>query len=340
MADIRHLRLDEIRPARHDARRPGCAPQPVPGRNEATMLHPTLKRTLRPIVRLARRVPGLRDLPVLRPRPPAAPRPADFTPAAKRRKLDRIRPLLRTDLPITETATHFDALSPELRRQCDIADTDNVSANNYDSAALRMIRRHSGGLILDCGSGLRTVYHDNVVNFEIVPFPTTDVLGVGECLPFRDNSFDAAFSFNVLEHVRDPFACAAELARVLKPGGELYCVVPFLQPLHGFPHHYYNMTHQGLRNLFESHLRIEKQEVLPSGMPIFTINWILRQWAAGLRGRSRTRFLRLRVRDLLGDPAEWLADPMVANLPADVAFELASTTALFARKGTAGSTAA
>ncbi len=299
------------------------------------MLHPTLKRTLRPIVRLARRMPGLRDLPALQPRPPAAARPAQFSPAAKRRKLERIRPLLRTDLSIAETPGHFDALTSDLRRQCNIADTDNVSANNYDPTALAMIRNHTGGLILDCGAGLRTVYHDDVVNFEIVPYPTTDVLGVGECLPFCDNSFDAAFSFNVLEHVRDPFTCAAELARVLKPGGELYCVVPFLQPLHGFPHHYYNMTYQGLRNLFESHLRIEKQEVLPSGMPIFTVNWILRQWVAGLRGRTRRKFLGLRVRDLIVDPVEWLSSPVVAGLPADVRFELASATALFARKGSA-----
>jgi hypothetical protein len=28
--------------------------------------------------------------------------------------------------------------------------------------------------------------------------------------------------------------------------------VPFLQPLHGYPHHYYNMTGEGLRNLFRT----------------------------------------------------------------------------------------
>ena len=296
------------------------------------MLHPMLKRTLRPIVRFARRVPGLRDLPILEPRAPAPPIPASFPPAAKRRKLDRIRPLLRADLPIVERPNHFDALTPDLRRQCNIADTENVSANNYDPTALAMIRKHAGGLILDCGAGLRTVYHDNVVNVEIVSYPTTDVLAVGECLPFRDDSFDAVFSFNVLEHVRDPFACAAELARVLKPGGELYCVVPFLQPLHGFPHHYYNMTHQGLRNLFESRLQIKSQEVLPSGMPVFTINWILRQWVAGLKGRDRRRFLRLRVRDLIGDPVDRLSSPILTGLSSDVKFELASATALFARK--------
>ena len=79
--------------------------------------------------------------------------------------------------------------------------------------------------------GRRAVYFDNVVNFEIVPYDTTDVRGVGEELPFRDASFDAVVSIAVLEHVKDPFRCAREIARVLKPGGELICAVPFLPAL-------------------------------------------------------------------------------------------------------------
>jgi SAM-dependent methyltransferase len=105
-------------------------------------------------------------------------------------------------------------------------------------------------------AGLRDIYYDNVVNYEIVDYDTTDVIGPGERLPFRDGVFDAVISIAVLEHVRDPFACAAEIVRVLKPGGELVCSVPFLQPLHGYPHHYYNMTPQGLRALFERSLLI------------------------------------------------------------------------------------
>ena len=89
---------------------------------------------------------------------------------------------------------------------------------------------------------------DNVVNYEIVDYDTTDVIGLGDTLPFNDCVFDAVISIAVLEHVRYPFACAAEIVRVLKRGGELECSVPFLQPLHGYPHHYYNMTSQGLRH--------------------------------------------------------------------------------------------
>ena len=297
------------------------------------MLHPHIKRVLRPLVRLARRMPLVRDLPVLRfPEPEPPPRSAEFDPHVKRRKLERTRPLLRPECDIRDMPGYFDALTPELRQRAAVADTENVSANNYDPTAKDLIEKYADGLILDCGAGLRNVYYDNVVNLEIVPYPTTDVLAVGECLPFRDGSFDAVFSFNVLEHVRDPFACAAEIARVLKPGGELYCVVPFLQPLHGYPHHFYNMTHEGLRTLFEPHLRVEKQEVLASGLPIFTLTWFLRRWAAELPEMARYHFLRMRVEDLIGEPVKYLSSPAVKELPAAVNFELASATALFARK--------
>ena len=269
-----------------------------------------------------------------RPAPPAARPPASADPAfagRKCRKLERIRPLLVGDIP--ESGVHFyDFLTPELRTQFNIADTDNVSAHDYDGDAQAMIAEFPDGMLLDCGAGLRNTYFDNVVNFEICDYATTDVRGVGERLPFRDNVFDAVFSFNVLEHVRDPFACARELVRVLKPGGRLYCVVPFLQPFHAYPHHYYNMTAQGLANLFADSIRIEKQEVNTGGMPIFMLTWVLRRWAEGLPDAARREFAAMRVSELIGDPLALIDRPFVKDLAEASRFELAATTSLFARK--------
>ena len=42
-----------------------------------------------------------------------------------------------------------------------------------------------------------------------------------EKLPFADRSFDAAWSYAVLEHVPDPEAAFSEMRRVLRPGGLL-----------------------------------------------------------------------------------------------------------------------
>src|SRR5688572_810076 len=251
---------------------------------------------------------------------------------AKRRKLERIRPWLRADMPFVEMPGLFDFLSPELRAQFNIVDTDAVSSNGYDPHALGLIGRHEQGLVLDCGAGRRPDYYDNVVNFEIVDYETTDVRGVGEELPFLEGSFDAVISLAVLEHVKDPFRCAREIARVLKPGGELMCCVPFLQPLHGYPHHYYNMTHQGLRNLFAEHLTIDRVMVYDAVMPIWSLTWILRSWADGLRGPARDEFMKMRVADFMDYPGNYLQRAFVKELPEDKNLELASATILFAHK--------
>lgn len=51
---------------------------------------------------------------------------------------------------------------------------------------------------------------------------------VADCgtLPFADNSFDLAFSIYVLEHIAKPATLAAELRRVLKPGGLFLSLTP------------------------------------------------------------------------------------------------------------------
>ena len=46
-------------------------------------------------------------------------------------------------------------------------------------------------------------------------------VGCGEALPFVDGAFDAVACCDVLEHVDEPAAVIAEMARVLKPGGLL-----------------------------------------------------------------------------------------------------------------------
>ncbi len=249
----------------------------------------------------------------------------------KRAKLERIRPLLDRQ-PAAETASCLDFLTPELREKFRIIDTPNVSAHGYDPYARAIIDENPHGLVLDCGAGSRGDYLPNVINYEIVDYPSTDIRGVAEALPFRDASIDGVLCLNVLEHVKDPFRAAREIARVMKPGGRLYCVVPFLQPLHAHPHHYYNMTAEGLRNLFADHLEIERQEIPASGLPVWTLTWFLGRWVNGLPPETRGQFMQMRVGELIGDTMRYLDADFVKKLPSEYNFELASTTALFARK--------
>jgi SAM-dependent methyltransferase len=50
--------------------------------------------------------------------------------------------------------------------------------------------------------------------------------GVGEHLPFPNNSYNLVLSHEVLEHVQDDQATINEIVRVLKPGGRLVLFCP------------------------------------------------------------------------------------------------------------------
>lgn len=54
--------------------------------------------------------------------------------------------------------------------------------------------------------------------------------GDGTKLPFPDDTFDHIICSEVMEHIPDDSAAAAELARVLKPGGTLGVTVPTFLP--------------------------------------------------------------------------------------------------------------
>jgi ubiquinone/menaquinone biosynthesis C-methylase UbiE len=52
------------------------------------------------------------------------------------------------------------------------------------------------------------------------------VVGGGERLPFADATFDVVLLIDVLEHIEDHQSVAAEIQRVLRPGGLVFCMVP------------------------------------------------------------------------------------------------------------------
>ncbi|MGB9376444.1 MAG: class I SAM-dependent methyltransferase [Mycobacteriales bacterium] len=52
------------------------------------------------------------------------------------------------------------------------------------------------------------------------------VRGDGTALPMKAGSVDLVVAFDVLEHIEDDHAAAAEIARILRPGGTLLVAVP------------------------------------------------------------------------------------------------------------------
>ncbi len=90
-----------------------------------------------------------------------------------------------------------------------------------------------GGRILEVGSGPTCVSARLRNRFRVFADPLMTlyrplcadavhghfVATVGEQLPFAEASFDAVFSFNVIDHVFSPARFVSELGRVLRPGG-------------------------------------------------------------------------------------------------------------------------
>lgn len=189
-----------------------------------------------------------------------------------------------------------------------IPESPPVSAHPYGRPVLDVIEGNRDKLMLDVGAGLREIYYANVVNTDIYASASTDVVCIAEDLPFGDEQFDAVFCLATLEHTKRPWDVAREICRVLKPGGIVMVDYPFMQPLHGYPHHYFNATPLGNRSLFEAACDIQSVEVGWHHHPIIGLQWILTVFRNGLQPEEARRFEDLRIGDLINHPLSSLIE--------------------------------
>lgn len=224
-------------------------------------------------------------------------------------------------------------LSRQAIEEFRIPDSPPISDHAYAPPLVDLLRQNRDRLCLDLGAGLRHVYHRNVVNADIFPWISTDVVCVGEDLPFEDNQFDYIFCLAVLEHTRKPWLVADEMCRVLKPGGTLLVDFPFLQPVHAFPHHYFNATPLGAASLFEQACEISKVEINWTHHPIVALQWLLADWREGLPVAERESFDHVTVGDLLRTTAaEQMMLPYCAKLHPDMQRAISAGSLLVAVK--------
>ena len=173
------------------------------------------------------------------------------------------RPVLSRDLP-----------SPEMKNP------EHIS-NELPDEALAIIR-DTQGLVLNLSAGGSREKFDHVVEVEYSIFRHTDVVADAHALPFDDECFDAVVVMNAFEHYREPHKVAAELHRILKPGGRIHIHTAFLQPLHEKPWHFFNCTRYGLAEWFKS-FETERLHVSKNFCPNHTVAWIASELEAAFR---------------------------------------------------------
>lgn len=98
------------------------------------------------------------------------------------------------------------------------------------------------------------------VTLDIDPGTNPTVVGDAHQMPFEDASFDAVLHVYVFEHLHSPQKAADEIYRVLKPGGYMLGVLPFIHPYHarkGGYRDYWRFSKDGIGVLFKNFKEIE-----------------------------------------------------------------------------------
>ena len=142
--------------------------------------------------------------------------------------------------------TQHDAPLPDLARW------RRLRGFGRDTSILRQLQYEKltglalDGPLLDFGGGRRTGYAalipDGIERFSVNidgAYDPTDIVKPGDPLPYPDDRFACVLTLNTLEHVYDDAAALAELHRVLRPGGRLHVMVPFIYRVHGHPEDYH-----------------------------------------------------------------------------------------------------
>ncbi len=109
----------------------------------------------------------------------------------------------------------------------------------------------TGGRLLDVGCGNKPYRKcfpqvGEYWGIDVALESSADVASLAMPLPFSSCSFDGALCTQVLEHVETPAVLIQELARVLRPNGQLLLSAPMYWRHHEEPYDFYRFTRHGL----------------------------------------------------------------------------------------------
>jgi SAM-dependent methyltransferase len=192
----------------------------------------------------------------------------------------------------------------------DYAELEDSLRHTFAGRLARIPIPHHGARLLDVGAAFGFAAAEarragwSAVGLEVSPIaarragrvgPGQIVVATAPALPFPDETFHAVTLWDVLEHLPDPHAAIAEVARVLLPGGRLALTTGDVGSvaarlfgarwhLYTLPEHLFFHTRRSLCLLLEAHgLRVER---LRADSSIYTLGYLVERLRKTLLGRG------------------------------------------------------
>ena len=129
-------------------------------------------------------------------------------------------------------------------------------------------------IVVEIGAGNMALDDPCIIRMDVTLSPYVDLVADAHYMPFLPESLDYVFFLAVFEHLRNPFQASQSIYDVLKDGGFVYHECNFVFAYHGYPHHYFNASLQGMEQIFSDFVTMRKG-VATYQMPSFALNMVL-----------------------------------------------------------------
>lgn len=150
------------------------------------------------------------------------------------------------------------------------------SSKNNSYNKLMPLLNDKNPLIINVGSGPFRL-EMNSINVDISRYNNVDIIADARNLPIKTDSVDAIINIAILEHIDEAEKVMGEMYRVLKVGGFIYTVIPFIYEYHASPHDYKRWTVSGCEYM---HRKFNKIEIGVLSGPSSTLVGVLIEWLA------------------------------------------------------------
>lgn len=174
----------------------------------------------------------------------------------------------------------------------------------FRAKPIHEVSHYIKGRILDLGCGPNCRYADLIpkylrIGLDVDVTYTPDVVGKGENLPFKNDSFDSILCLQVLEHVSEPGAVLKEMWRVCRNNSNVLIMAPQFNELHEEPNDYFRYTCFGLKHLIKKQgfkvIEIKQRGAFFSLIAHASIRYAIDRFNL-VEGKLLTRLLRIPVK--------------------------------------------